>query len=176
MKDSLNYLEFGAGGSTFLGIIHSNCKVHSVESDKNWVKYLRYWKIIRKKEKNKQLEFHHINIGKTVEWGFPKDNNMYDNYPNYSKEIFTKIDTKSLDTVFIDGRFRVACALSTILNCNNDIKILIHDYPNREQYKILEKYLDLVELVDRLAIFKIKSDIDYSSVLSLYEDYKFIPD
>lgn len=34
IKQSKVFLEFGSGGSTFLSVIHGNCTIYSVESDK----------------------------------------------------------------------------------------------------------------------------------------------
>ena len=70
--------------------------------------------------------FQYINIGKTGEWGVPIENDKTFLFPSYSTRIFETY--KDFDVVFIDGRFRVACALQVILNCNIDTKILIHDF------------------------------------------------
>ena len=95
-------------------------------------------------------------------------------FPKYSSEIFEKIDKNSIDLVFIDGRFRVACVLQTIMNCSKHTKILIHDYTQRQFYHLIEEFLEVVEIVDTLAIFQIKDNIDKQKILDLYEKYKFV--
>ncbi len=171
-KNSKNYLEFGAGGSTFLALLNSNCNIISVESDLDWINYLCSYKFIRNSEDNR-LKLNHIDIGKTKNYGAPLNDDKKENYPQYSKDVFQKINPKEFDLVFIDGRFRVACALQTILNCSKDVKILIHDYPKRKYYHIIEEFLDVAENADTLYSFKIKDNIDVERVKELYEEYKY---
>jgi hypothetical protein len=82
-----------------------------------------------------------------------------------------------VDTVLVDGRFRVACTLRTILEChqNTNLRILIHDFSGRENYQVLRKYLHEVARVESLAVFTVKEDLDISSVMSDYEQYKYDP-
>ncbi|MCZ9877131.1 hypothetical protein OFP88_13935 [Brachyspira hyodysenteriae] len=75
----------------------------------------------------------------------------------------------------IDGRFRVACVLNTILNCNKNIKIIIHDFFNREEYHILLNYLDTIEKSNSLGVFKIKENINTDEINKLIEKYKYNP-
>ena len=76
--------------------------------------------------------------------------------------------------MLIDGRFRVACALATIMNCKKSTKIMIHDYTFRQYYHILEEFLDIVETIDTLVVFKIKNNVDMKKVEELYNEYKYV--
>ena len=82
---------------------------------------------------------------------------------------------KNFDLVFVDGRFRVACVLQTILNCKNPI-ILVHDYPDRGYYHIIEKYLNVIEAKNSLYVFRKKENISDEDVLIDWELYKDVPD
>lgn len=167
-----NYLEFGSGGSTFLVLLNTAIKnITSIESDPNWISYLEKWDFIINKEKEERLKFKYINIGKVGFLGIPKDPEAKNLYPSYSNEIFK--EEKNFDFVFIDGRFRVACALQTILNCNKNTTILIHDFNNREEYHCILKYLDILDTMDTMAIFKIKENINTQEILKDYETYKY---
>ncbi len=165
------YLEFGSGGSTFLAVLCSNTKVYSVESDDNWIKYLSSWKVIKDSIHNKRLKFFYANIGAVKEWGIPINNDLKDVFYKYSSDVF-KNENVCFDTVFVDGRFRVACVLKSILECSEDVSILIHDYSMREEYHIIERYLDKVEDADSLFVFRKKSNIDYDELKLCYEKYK----
>lgn len=172
-KKSKNYLEFGSGGSTFLALIHSNTNIYSVESDKNWIDYLRSWRIISSQESAKKVFFHIVNIGKTKEWGMPVDESRKDFYPTYSSDIFTLIDKKTIDTIFVDGRFRVACILAGAINCPQ-ATILVHDYTFRNEYHVVEEFLDIKETVDTLVVLKLKKDCNIDKLNKAYESYKFL--
>ena len=166
------YLEFGSGGSTFICLMNSNAnRIISVESDLNWIDYLRKWNIIKRAEK-KRLKFFSVNIGKVGDWGSPIEEDKKELFPDYSKNVFNEYQDN--DLIFIDGRFRVACAIQAALNSSINTKIMMHDYTNRENYHIIEQFLDVVKTVDTMALFKIKSNINKDKLLNLYEEYKYI--
>ena len=93
-------------------------------------------------------------------------------WSNYSKSIFEGV-LNDYDLVFIDGRFRVACALQVIINCKQDVKIIIHDFNNRPQHHILLEFLEIVDTIDTMALFRVKN-VDFKRVKEVYEEVKFI--
>lgn len=177
VKSSQFYLEFGSGGSTLHVLQKSKAKIYSVESSLDWIEYLSKYLFIRK-ARNKRLFFHYVNIGQTGRWGYPISEVSSNLFPNYSKDIFSTLDANKIDTVLIDGRFRVACALSVIINISatKHTHILIHDFWNREKYHIVLKYLTKVDQIDTLGVFQIKNNIDLNSVKQDYDIYKYIAD
>ncbi|MEE9407214.1 MAG: hypothetical protein V3V28_03970 [Polaribacter sp.] len=176
IKNSKYYLEFGSGGSTIRALQISKAKIYSVESSIGWINYLSEYKVLNY-AKNKRVFFHAIDIGKTEGWGYPVSNKSKHLFPNYSNKVFSSLNSVKIDTVLIDGRFRVACALSVILNLyklNSDTIILIHDFWNRKQYHILLEFLIKQDSVDTLGVFKIKKGLDLSLIQQKYDTYKFI--
>lgn len=171
---SKNYLEFGSGGSTFLSLICSETLVVTVDSDSNWINYLRKWQIIKNAEKKGILLFWHANIGKVGELGVPINNDLKSTFPLYSSSIFN--ENKGFDLVFVDGRFRVACVLATIINCKVDTIIIVHDFNNREEYSPILSFLDIMETIETMTVFKIKNQNDISKIISIYDKYKYISD
>lgn len=137
---------------------------------------MRKYVILRYFE-NKRLYIFPVNIGPTREWGYPELNNDKNLFEAYSSSIFESIDRKSIDLALVDGRFRVACTLKIILSCheNKHLKILIHDFWNREHYHVVLKYLDVVKKADTIGLFTINNDVDIKSVQNDYEVYKLNP-
>lgn len=84
-------------------------------------------------------------------------------------------EAKKADFIFIDGRFRVACALSIILNCNSNPIVAIHDFWVRIEYQVLLEFYDIEDRIDTLAVLKIKKDVDIEKVKQLYQKYQIIP-
>lgn len=168
LSNSENYLEFGSGGSTFLSLLYSNAKIYSVESDNNWIEYLRKWKIVRENE-NRRLFFNYVDIGKTGEWGIPLEKDKEYLYENYSKMIFAQ--KKDFDLVFVDGRFRIACILQTLLNCMPYTKILMHDFNDRPYYHSILEFLEIIDTADTMALFKIKN-LDKEKISALFDKEK----
>lgn len=168
------YLEFGSGGSTLFAMQHSDAVIHSVESSQEWAQYMLRYRVLNR-ALGKRLHFHHVDIGETRDWGFPVSNAAEHLFPRYSTEVFSQLDASKLDTVLIDGRFRVACTMSTILHLppGRDATILIHDFWNREdKYGSVHEHLDLIERADLLAVFKVKEDVDLDRVRADYEAYQ----
>ncbi len=62
------------------------------------------------------------------------------------------------DLVLVDGRFRVACALTAIKNLYDkfDFEILFDDYADREFYHAIEEFACLHDMHGRMAVFKQK--------------------
>ncbi len=170
VRDASCYLEFGAGVSTFLVLRETAIPdATSVESDPRWLDHLRNWPLVRGNE-GKRLHFLHVDIGKTRDWGIPTQIGMIKRFPDYSSAPFRS--GKKYDTVFIDGRFRIACAAAAILHCPPTAKILIHDFDWRPQYRCLLDFLDVAGTADTLALFRIKEPVDRERLRRLYETHK----
>lgn len=174
------YLEFGAGGSTFLSLLNFKniSKIVSVESDPNWIAFLMKWNVIRKACEDDKLSFESVDIGKVGAWGVPVEVDAAHKYPDYSSNVFKHeyVKNNSYDLVFIDGRFRVACLLQTILNVPCTTKIMIHDFCDRPEYHVVLKYIDVIEPIDTLCLFKIKENFSRDEVVSDYQKFKLIYD
>lgn len=171
--NSKNYLEFGLGGSTIFTLLNSDANVISVDTNREWINFMKDYRLIRE-ELDKRLKVVFIDIGETKSWGFPVDENDSENFYKFSSEIFKITDASKYDLILVDGRFRVACTLQSVLNCqyNKDLKILIHDYSFRDEYRIAEKYLEKIESVNSLFVFKVKDGIDDNELKKDYEKYK----
>lgn len=176
IKESQHYLEFGLGGSTLRAIQKSKAMICSVESSSEWLRFIRKYLFVRYFE-NKRLNIFLVNIGPTGKWGYPKSEDPQEIFEVYSSSVFDLVDKKSIDLAFIDGRFRVACTLKLILEChqNNKLRILIHDFWDREQYHIVLKYLDTVRRAGTIGLFSVMNNIDIESVKIDYDAYKLNP-
>ncbi len=176
IKKSKGYLEFGSGGSTIRALQKSNAKIYSVDSSKEWIGYMRKHLIVRYYE-GKRLDFFYVNIGPTKEWGLPVDDSSKHLFPQFSSSVFNVVNPESVDTFLVDGRFRVACVLSTIIHLSalgdyNKI-IIIHDFWNREHYHVVLSYLKVIDRADTLGVFNIKENLNLADVRQDYERYKF---
>jgi hypothetical protein len=176
VRVSRNYLEFGSGGSTLRALQKSKAKIYSVECDPCWLARMRRYLIFRFFEE-KRLFVTMVDIGPVGKWGYPQVDADKNLFPFYSSAIFDRLSSEKIDLVFIDGRFRVACCLMSILKFhkNSNLRILIHDFCNRPEYHTVLKYLDMDDCADNLALFSIKKGIDLQLVNNDYDSYKFDP-
>ncbi len=64
------------------------------------------------------------------------------------------------DLVLIDGRFRVACFLTTLLQARPGTIVLFDDYVGRnERYGQVETYVQPDRLVERMAVFTVPHEL-----------------
>jgi len=169
------FLEFGAGESTVYASKASNIsKIDSVESSGVFINDLiKSNPCLTKAIDNKKLFIHKIDIGETKSWGYPKNYVKKHLWPNYSQSVF--ISKSEHDLVLVDGRFRVACTLISILNTPDNSIIMVHDFWNRPEYQFLLKFLDVVDRVDTLGIFK-KKEVTYANeIQKLILKYRYLP-
>ena len=170
LKNISVYFEYGSGGSTYQASIRKNIKsIYSVESDIEWQKKL--------KQKIKTSNVHYIyNELKTLpnKWGHPGKNVTDIEKQNYSNQIIklSKEEQDSIDLVFIDGRFRVACCLKCYDVIKDDCLIAFDDFLNRKQYHIVLKYFDILEQTkgNRMVILKKKINVTIpKEIIEKYE-------
>jgi hypothetical protein len=151
IKKTDKVLEYGSGYSTKL--ISDLCEyVLSIEHQENW-----YNKIKKDLPDNVEIILK-TPIGFYIEGSHC---GTYDQFRDYI-EIPLKYDI-IFDVVLIDGRARIECAKFIKNVCDENSIIFIHDYNSRSEdhhrYKDVLNYLDLIESVEDMAKFKIKSNV-----------------
>jgi hypothetical protein len=89
---------------------------------------------------------HFIDLGASLDdWGYPADSNAHN--PQYASVNYKLPDIMpTVDTVFIDGRYRVACALHVLQHITPKSHIVIFDdYTNRPHYASVEAFYDIID-------------------------------
>ena len=159
------YLEYGGGGSTLVALQNAQL-VLSVESDRSYMDSLQ--RAINELPSRASYELIHANIGFTQLWGNPIFKTVTParliRWRGYVKAPWERLRKKGVepDMIFIDGRFRVACCLESLMNLSRDsaCKILVDDYAERPWLKPIEQFGDLVGMHGRMAVFRKNPDMD----------------
>ena len=171
-------LEFGSGGSTFL-FSENAMFTTSVESDRYFLKLIRKALLNKVQEKNTYLYW--ASIGPTKSYGQPLsslERFFRHRYVNYYNKIFQKSEnSRKADIVFIDGRFRVACAMTSLLNIKQDFKVIVDDYLDRPEYSEIGNVLgEPLILVGNTVIFEVKIEsVNLDLVEKILKQYSFDP-
>jgi hypothetical protein len=154
-----NYVEFGCGGSTALASRLVRDSIISVDSSTEWLE--RVFAYCASVTGGLQPTLCHIDIGPVKALGFPSDPSTQSKWPAYHGAIWDKFPhARSADTFLIDGRFRVACFLQTLLHCSNNAVLIIHDYANREEYHAIEEFAQAIARSDNLSVFQRKANFN----------------
>jgi hypothetical protein len=80
----------------------------------------------------------HIDLGKLSNLSFPATDTHRTLWPLYSGAI--GLTDTPVDTMLVDGRFLVACAMQAWLTQPATTFIMIHDYRDRAYYHDLERW------------------------------------
>jgi hypothetical protein len=151
MEQSRRYFEYGAGGSTAMACVCGVQRITSVETSVDFCASIIDRHRLRKYIDTGRLRLRHVDIGDTVQWGFPKAPPADHRIEAYLAEVE---DSGDADLMLIDGRYRVAAAASAYLAAGRDTTIVIHDYTSRAYYHRVREFLELVESVEELAVFR----------------------
>lgn len=169
VRKSRFYLEYGCGGSTEAAVRLKVGRVFSVESDQNWIKQLSEKPEISAAIEAGRLRFLHADVGPVGSWGTPTDRKTIDRWPKYFLGPFEKFSV-DFDTVLIDGRFRIGCALACHAFLKDDAIMMMHDYQARDGYSEVEKFFEIIEFSNNLFVFRKQKVINprsyYTAVLN----------
>jgi hypothetical protein len=173
LQTTTHYLEYGSGGSTVTAARHVH-RVVSVENDKVFFDHVE--KALATAGVADRCKLIHIDIGATVRWGDPlwpwpskARLECWKNYPIAPWRYLRQAGIEP-DLILVDGRFRVACVLTSLLNLKNQAcTILLDDYAGRPEYRAVEPFADVVQTVDRMAVLRKKPDMDTDRCAAVLE-------
>ncbi|MDF0599450.1 hypothetical protein P1J78_01780 [Psychromarinibacter sp. C21-152] len=146
-------LEYGSGGSTVIAA-ELGKTVFSVESDRDWAAMMAGYFDAHPPEG--AVHLHPVNIGPTGKWGSPRNENGWRNYHKYPVTVWDRKDFRQPDLVLIDGRFRAACLVATMIRTARPVTVLFDDYVGRKPYHAVERWIAPAETRGRMARFEVE--------------------
>lgn len=161
------FLEYGAGGSTAFAAALGVKTIVSVESSLEWVSMVEA--AVSEPERGTTLHLLYADIGKTGEWGRPKDRTGLDRWHLYPLLGWRRLRELGLtpELVLVDGRFRVACFCASLIQARPGTTILFDDYANRKGYHVVESVCPRLRMYERMAEFCVPDQLDRGAVLDL---------
>lgn len=151
------FLEYGSGGSSLMVAQAGVKSIYSVDTDKQFLKAVRQRLLDEGIPRRRYIPIY-ADIGATKEWGRPVDESHARDWPAYCTAPWEKLlkTGERPDLVLIDGRFRVASFLITMLMAPPGCVILFDDYVDRPEYHVVERYLQPARLAGRMAEFVVE--------------------
>jgi hypothetical protein len=175
LERARNYLEYGSGGSTILANELVNTLV-SVDTDANLQAEVR--RKLAQQARRAMTRLIHVNIGLTLETGMPvfakptlRRVRRWEGYPIAPWRYFRSI-ARQPDFILVNGRFRVACVLESLLSLSplSTTQILVDDYADRPYYHVVERFADFGR-VGRMAVLRPRRLLDRIQVRRLVKQY-----
>ena len=169
-------LEYGSGGSTILALQENDDNVvYSCETDSAWMARLMLY--LSEEKLSHRIYPIHLDVGMTGVWGTPDIQAQPIDLERMQKfvkcvqmpwQILSR-HNRSPDFVLIDGRWRAACFLVTLLFCEQPTVILWDDYSDRSAYHVFNDLLRPTEMVGRSALFHVTpSTYDAKDIIRHY--------
>ena len=152
------YFEYGCGGSTSLAcrVGVADLQVVSADSSQEWLaKVSNDSCITANHDKYKQV---FIDLGAIGILGFPNSTDKISDWHQYSSAIHPFANRT--DLVLIDGRFRVASALKSLMATSPGTPILFHDFFGRRGYYPVLKYTDIIGCAEEMVVLQLKDGAD----------------
>jgi hypothetical protein len=166
-------LEYGLGESTvFASCISSILSIDTVESSERFAAdFLRRNRGLADEIRRGRMTIHEADIGETRNWGYPvQKSDKWTNYLSITRSIRNPIDT-----VLIDGRFRVASLAHASYSFADVRYFLFHDFWNRMHYHESLRCFDVVETADTLVVLRRKQDCTQQQLADLRDQYREDP-
>jgi len=161
------YAEIGCGRSSVFLSQNYNCHIKCVDTSKEWLELVR-----ESLTEPNNVELVHVDLGNLKRWGRPESYVKAENIKTYANSIFVG---EKPDFILIDGRFRVFCFLTSLLNSEQNTIIIFDDYNNRPHYHIVEEIIKPVERRDRQAKFVV-GEFDRLAAIKLLDKFEYVMD
>jgi hypothetical protein len=156
------YFEFGMGAQTSMSCEFAkkyNFILYAVHSSSDTIDEISNDPCLRQLIEDGQANLLKIDIGITGKYGVPLNSNDTENFHFYSDAI-NRIRTQ-VDLILVDGRFRIASVLKSLIKFPNS-RILLHDYYEPYHYRVyspVRNYAYVMESSDTLVRLRRKEEI-----------------
>ena len=80
------------------------------------------------------------------------------------------------DVILIDGRFRVACFLFSLINAKEGSILILDDYVNRSHYHVVEEVLEVHKYCGRQAVFRVPRVFNKQLAQELLNNFTYVFD
>lgn len=161
------YGEYGLGASTLWVDRHTEARIIGVDTAADWVTQTRS-ALTRDGH-----DLRHIDVGPVAKWGRPRTYRKRRNFIQYVEGIWAG---PAPEMVLVDGRFRVACFLTTLLRAQPGTIILFDDYMGRKTYHLVEEFVRPEATNDRQAAFIVPDIRDLAAIKALRDQFLMVID
>lgn len=169
LKVSRCYAEYGCGDSTIWVANNCDAKIISVDTSKVWIEKVR-----TDTGNASSPTLIHVDLGELGEWGRPVDYSKRSHIVDYLRAPFA--GNEKPDTILIDGRFRVACFLQSILLADAGTVVFFDDYVSRRHFHIVEEYLPIHSTSGDQAQFVVSDSFCRAAVETELQHFMYVMD
>lgn len=164
------YGEYGCGASTVWVAHHTNATIVSVDSSAEWIAKVE----LETKPFREKLHIDRVDLGEIAAWGYPTTYRHRSRFHDYVVSPW-RHGIKP-DLVLIDGRFRVASFLHSLLTAEPGTRLIFDDYNNRPHYHLVEEFCPVKEREGRQALFLVPDQLERPAIVAEEERFLYVRD
>lgn len=162
------YGEYGVGQSTRWVYARTGAAIRAADTSQAWIERTAAGM------DPSRVDLHHVDLGPVGDWGRPTSYARRDRFDDYFEYIWQ--GERLPDAVLIDGRFRVACFLTSLLRSAPGTKLVFDDYMDRPYYHVVEEILARQEVCGRQALFVTDEAVNRADAQALLEKFRYVMD
>ncbi|MBF9043505.1 hypothetical protein HKCCE4037_09210 [Rhodobacterales bacterium HKCCE4037] len=161
------YGEYGLGASTLWVDANTDATIIGVETDPAWLDRTR-----AALTRPTAHDLRHIDVGPVAKWGKPRSYRKRRNFLSYVEGPWSGLAKP--EVVLIDGRFRVACFLTSLREATPGTAIIFDDYVKRKTYHLVEEFLRPEAVNARQAVFIVPKTRDKRAIEGLRNQFLMV--
>ena len=147
---------------------NTSSRIISVDTDKKWINKVNI------SNNEKRIDINWINLGEIENWGRPKTYEYRKHFIDYISCVWN-FKLKA-DVILIDGRFRVASFLFSLINAKEGSIIIFDDYMDRSHYHVVEEILEVYKKCGRQFFFKVPKVFNKHLAEELLQKFIYVMD
>lgn len=163
------YGEYGCGTSTIWCAQNCQATIVSVDSSADWIRHVE-----NTVSAPGRLNMIHMDLGELGPWGRPVGYSHRNRFADYIAAPWS-LEVKP-DVVLVDGRFRVACFLYSLLSAEPGSVILFDDYKDRPHYHLVEEFAPLSDIDGTQALFRVPTGLDRTLIQDELARFQYVLD
>ncbi len=163
------YGEYGLGTSTLWVDAQTDATIIGVETDPIWTTQTQ-----AALTRPQAHDIRHIDVGPVAKWGKPRSYRKRRNFIHYVEGPWSSLAKP--EVVLIDGRFRVACFLTSLRAATPGTAIIFDDYVKRKTYHIVEEFLRPEATNARQAVFIVPKTRNKPAIERLRDQFLMVMD
>ena len=168
-----HYGEYGCGASTLWAAGNSSCQIISVDTSIKWRdSVLNQISLVDRD----RVTIKYYDCGQVENWGRPISYSNRKNFQDYVNALWS--DSSGPEFILVDGRFRVACFLTSLIFAREGSFILFDDFWDRSKYALVLEYIQPIESCGTQALFQVpvKSSMPLAAISEDIERFLYVID
>lgn len=160
------YAEYGIGASTVFASSFGTLEILGVETDPEWVSAVGA--IV-----GSRVNLVHADLGAVTGLGRPLSYDKAADFQKYTHGVFA--NGFSPDLILIDGRFRVASFMASLIHSDLGTRIIFDDF-QRARYQVVETVIRPIERTARQALFEKNDELEIDRAEWLFNKFEYVMD